>query len=92
MSQTLVLADKRRVVLGPGQWSGLPVRSGTLLAWPGGHGTTNGGTPAGPQSGSATGNLQPFCGACYFKPPSVLPPPSTAAAAAVDSAAARFGL
>ncbi|XP_075748051.1 uncharacterized protein LOC142813971 [Rhipicephalus microplus] len=58
----------------------------------GGHGTTNGSTPAGPQSGSATGNLQPFCGACYFKPPSVLPPPSTAAAAAVDSAAARFGL
>ncbi|XP_070394070.1 homeobox protein rough-like [Dermacentor albipictus] len=74
---------------------------GSLCAAPsgvaGGHAATNGGTPAGAQSGSAAAAaVQPFCGACYFKPPSMLPPPSTAAAAAAaaaaDSAAARFGL
>lgn len=79
---------------------------GSLCAAPspavsgGGHSAGNG---ANGQPGSGAGAVQPFCGACYFKPPSVLqtPPTPTAAAAAVaaaaaaaaaDSAAARFSL
>lgn len=76
---------------------------GSLCAAPsavsgGGHAA---GSTANGQPGSGTGSVQPFCGACYFKPPSVLSPPTStaaavavaaAAAAAADSAVARFGL
>ncbi|EEC09616.1 Vax1 transcription factor, putative [Ixodes scapularis] len=56
---------------------------------------SGGGVPA-PHGTPGSGAVQPFCGACYFKPgqvgSGVLPAAATAAAAASDPVSSRFGL